>query len=162
MDQRSRDHKPALSILSPTTSSTGVRIRKAKSLGELAMHIAVLHGNVAELAVEDVHEFAGIPSTILKQKPSTDPGSLCRKSGKGKRDRSLDRRRKCCQRASIGRKRKDPFCCPADRLLADGAAKPLLSSPRPTHDISANSRYSAAVGLWTERGHESFRLSEEF
>jgi uncharacterized damage-inducible protein DinB len=34
---------------------------KAKSLGELAMHIAVLPGNVAALAVEDVHEFAGIP-----------------------------------------------------------------------------------------------------
>lgn len=34
---------------------------KAKSLGELAMHIAVLPGNVAELAVKDVHEFTGIP-----------------------------------------------------------------------------------------------------
>ena len=34
---------------------------KAKSLGELAMHIAVLPGNVAAIAVEDVHEFAGIP-----------------------------------------------------------------------------------------------------
>jgi uncharacterized damage-inducible protein DinB len=34
---------------------------KAKSLGELAMHIAVLPGNVAALAVDDVHEFAGIP-----------------------------------------------------------------------------------------------------
>ena len=34
---------------------------KAKSLGELAMHIAVLPGNVAELAVNDVHEFTGIP-----------------------------------------------------------------------------------------------------
>ena len=34
---------------------------KAKSLGELAMHLAVLPGNVAALAVEDVHEFTGIP-----------------------------------------------------------------------------------------------------
>ena len=34
---------------------------KAKSLGELAMHIAVLPGNVSALGVEDVHEFAGIP-----------------------------------------------------------------------------------------------------
>lgn len=34
---------------------------KAKSLGELAMHIAVLPGNVAALGVEDIHEFAGIP-----------------------------------------------------------------------------------------------------
>jgi len=34
---------------------------KAKSLGELAMHIAVLPGNVAAIAIEDVHEFAGIP-----------------------------------------------------------------------------------------------------
>jgi len=34
---------------------------KAKSLGELAMHIAVLPGNVAAIAVEDVHDFAGIP-----------------------------------------------------------------------------------------------------
>jgi uncharacterized damage-inducible protein DinB len=34
---------------------------KAKSLGELAMHIAVLPGNVAALAVDDVHEFSGIP-----------------------------------------------------------------------------------------------------
>jgi len=34
---------------------------KAKSLGELAMHIAVLPGNVAALGVPDVHEFTGIP-----------------------------------------------------------------------------------------------------
>lgn len=34
---------------------------KAKSLGELAMHLAVLPGNVASLAVNDVHEFTGIP-----------------------------------------------------------------------------------------------------
>lgn len=34
---------------------------KAKSLGELAMHLAVLPGNVASLAINDVHEFTGIP-----------------------------------------------------------------------------------------------------
>ena len=34
---------------------------KGKSLGELAMHLAVLPGNVASLAVKDVHEFTGIP-----------------------------------------------------------------------------------------------------
>jgi len=36
---------------------------KAKSLGELAMHIAVLQGNVAELGNEDVREISDIPTS---------------------------------------------------------------------------------------------------
>jgi len=34
---------------------------KAKSLGELAMHIAVLQGNVAQLGDEDVRDVSDIP-----------------------------------------------------------------------------------------------------
>ena len=41
---------------------------KAKSLGELAMHIATLQGNVAELGSEDVREVADIPN---KDMPAT-------------------------------------------------------------------------------------------
>jgi len=36
---------------------------KAKSLGELAMHIAVLQGNVAELGNEDVRDVSDIPTS---------------------------------------------------------------------------------------------------
>jgi uncharacterized damage-inducible protein DinB len=35
--------------------------QKAKSLGELAMHLAILQGNVAELGNEDVREISDIP-----------------------------------------------------------------------------------------------------
>ena len=36
---------------------------KAKSLGELAMHIAVIQGNVAELGDEDVRNVSNIPTS---------------------------------------------------------------------------------------------------
>ena len=54
---------------------------KAKTLGELAMHIAVIPGNVTSIAIEDTHEFAGIPK---------DPDVTSREQIKSEFARSLE------------------------------------------------------------------------
>ncbi|HEY2866486.1 MAG TPA: DinB family protein [Pyrinomonadaceae bacterium] len=86
---------------------------KAKSLGELAMHIAVLPGNVAAIAVEDVHEFAGIPK---------DPEAASRAQIQATFAESLEKAKE------IVRSTDDENAVRELRLVADG--KTLFAAPR--------------------------------
>lgn len=86
---------------------------KAKSLGELAMHIAVLPGNVAALAVEDVHEFGGIPK---------DPEAADRDQIKAVFAESLEKAKE------IVRATTDENAVKEMKLVADG--KTLFAAPR--------------------------------
>jgi uncharacterized damage-inducible protein DinB len=86
---------------------------KAKSLGELAMHIAVLPGNVAALGVEDVHEFAGIPD---------DPDATSRELIKALFAESLEKAKE------IVRATTDENAVKELQLVADG--KTLFAAPR--------------------------------
>jgi len=61
LDQEAEVTKRLLAIL-PEDKLDWRPHPKAKSLGELAMHIAQLQGNVAELGNEDVREISDIPT----------------------------------------------------------------------------------------------------
>lgn len=86
---------------------------KAKSLGELAIHIAVLPGNVAALAVEDVHEFTGIPK---------DPEAVSREQIQAVFAESLEKAK------DIVRSTDDENAGKEIQLVADG--KTLFAAPR--------------------------------
>ena len=130
---------------------------KSFSLGQLALHVATIPGNVAQIAVPDLlPELPAFvqPAATSCSRTRPGPGRQPREGAPGNTGV-----RRCGNdpdvAADVRRKRADgPATCGG---VADHHVEPLVSPPRTAARLPALPRRAASFGIRTDRGRESIR-----
>ncbi len=128
---------------------------KSMSLGQLALHVATVPGNVAELAAMDtipeppsfVQPEAATASELV---PSLNDSVAKAKTGARRIRRCEDGRD-----VAAAERRQGHHGDAASRVCSSDHAEPLVSPPRPVARLSAAARSVRAVGLRPDRRRES-------
>ena len=130
---------------------------KSMSLGQLALHVATVPGNVAELAAMDT---VPEPPTFVQPEAATAAElvpSLTESVAKAKRALGGfdDARMGATWRLQSGG--GEIYGDAARRVRSRDHAEPLVSPPRPAARLSAAAQSVGAVGLRSDRRRESVR-----
>ena len=138
----------------------GGRTTKARTLGELALHVATVPGAVAELASSpspaQAPQFGPDPSptSAAELVPALDQSIAKAKAGARRMDDAT-----LTETWRLMQRRSGAAGDSARGVPALGHAQPLVSPPRPADGVSARARRPGSLDLRSERGRESVRVT---
>ena len=131
---------------------------KSMSLGQLALHVATVPGNVAELASMDT---IPEPPAFIHPEAATAVGTGAGADRQRRQGETGARRLRRCEDerdvAAAERRQGHPGDAAGCACVRSDHAEPLVSPPRPAARVSAAAQPVGAVGVRPDRGRESVR-----
>ena len=130
---------------------------KSMSLGQLALHVATVPGNVAELAAMDT---IPEPPSFVQPEAATASElvpSLDRERREGEAGARRIRRCEDGRDVAAAERRQGHHGDAARRVRSSDHAEPLVSPPRPVARVSAAAQSIRAVGVRSDGRRESVR-----
>ena len=132
---------------------------KSMSLGQLALHVATVPGNVAELAAMDT---IPEPPSFVQPEAATAVGAGAVAHRERREGEAGARRIRRCEDGrdvAAAERRQGHHGDAACRVRSSDHAEPLVSPPRPAARVSAAAQSIGAVGVRSDRRRESVRVS---